>query len=143
MKRDMRAVLKFPWPSMTRSYLVFLTLPMRRTIGLSAANNPCRQVRWDVTKTRSTLSCHFAISAKLSSIIQSNFKPGWARAASVKAGKACRRSPREVNLIRRTRFISPKKPFEKSAEGVAFEMPLAGAGGGHVIELDRFAISLE
>src|SRR6267154_172614 len=91
-----------------------------------------------------TAGCHAAISRNLSSMIQSNSIPGRALWASLRAGSAWIRSPREVSLMSSILFIFPRKePLQERAEAVPLQVALAGLFGCDVVELDGAPLALE
>src|ERR1700693_5085134 len=91
-----------------------------------------------------TAGCQRAISWKFSSMTQSNSSPGRALWASLSAGSAWIRSPRDVSLMSRTLFIFPrKKPLQERAEAVPFQVALADLFGRDVVELDRAPLAVE
>src|SRR5262245_2055854 len=131
---------------MTRSYSRALICPIVFEIEpcVSALVTAPRHSRWLVVMTRFTAGCQVAISWKLSSITQSNSTPAFASWASLRAGSAWIRSPSEVSLMRRTRFISSREErFQECAEPVAPEIALADLFGGDVVELDGAPLAVE
>src|SRR5258706_435204 len=75
---------------------------------------------------------------------QSNSIPGRAFWASLKAGSAWIRSPREVSLMRRILFIFPRKePFQECTETMPFQVVLASFFGSDVVELDGAPLAVE
>src|SRR5882672_3098630 len=91
-----------------------------------------------------TAGCQAAISRKLSSMTQSNSIPGRALWASLRAGSAWIRSPREVSLISRILFIFPRKePLQECAEAVPLQIVLASFFGRDVVELDGAPLAVE
>src|SRR5216683_3372284 len=91
-----------------------------------------------------TAGCQAAISRKLSSMTQSNSSPGRALWASLSAGSAWIRSPREVSLMSSILFIFPRKePLQERAEAVPLQVALAGLFGCDVVELDGAPLALE
>src|SRR5712692_7331463 len=91
-----------------------------------------------------TAGCQVAISWKFSSITQSNSSPGRALWASLRAGSAWIRSPREVSLMSSILFIFPRKePLQERAEAVPLQVALADLFGCDVVELDRAPLALE
>src|SRR6266849_10532554 len=91
-----------------------------------------------------TAGCQAAISRKLSSMTQSNSSPGRALWASLRAGSAWIRSPREVSLMSSILFIFPRKePLQERAEAVPLQVALADLFGCDVVELDRAPLALE
>src|SRR2546430_7845349 len=94
--------------------------------------------------TRLTAVCQSAISRKFSSMTQSNSSPGRAFSASLRAGSAWIRSPRDVSLMSRTLLIFPRKePFQEGAEAVPLQVALASFLGSDVVELDGAPLALE
>src|SRR5882762_4793505 len=94
--------------------------------------------------TRLTAACQAAISRKLSSMTQSNSSPGRALWASLRAGSAWIRSPRDVSLMSRTLFIFPRKePFQECAEAMPLQVALANLLGSDVVELDGAPLTVE
>src|SRR2546430_5985957 len=91
-----------------------------------------------------TAGCQSAISRKFSSMTQSNSIPGRAFSASLRAGSAWIRSPRDVSLMSRTLLIFPRKePFQECAEAVPLQVALASFLGSDVVELDGAPLALE
>src|SRR6266540_1347538 len=91
-----------------------------------------------------TAGCHAAISWKFSSMTQSNSSAGRALFASLSAGSAWIRSPREVSLMSRTLFIFPRKEsFQERAEAVPLQVPRASFFGSDVVELDGAPLAFE
>src|SRR6266700_2830875 len=91
-----------------------------------------------------TAGCQAAISWKFSSMTQSNSSSGRALFASLSAGSAWIRSPREVSLMSRTLFIfSRKEPFQERAEAVPLQVPRASFFGSDVVELDGAPLAFE
>src|SRR6266516_7577202 len=75
---------------------------------------------------------------------QSNSIPGRALWASLRAGSAWIRSPREVSLMSRTLLIFPRKePFQERAEAVPLQVALASFFGSDVVELDGAPLAIE
>src|SRR5437867_4707956 len=94
--------------------------------------------------TRLTAVCQSAISRKFSSMTQSNSSPGRALWASLRAGSAWIRSPRDVSLMSRTLLIFPRKqPFQECAEAMPLQVALASFLGSDVVELDGAPLALE
>src|SRR3989475_5370607 len=91
-----------------------------------------------------TAGCQPAISRKFSSMTQSNSIPGRALWASLRAGSAWIRSPRDVSLMSRTLLIFPRKePFQECAEAVPLQVALASFFGSDVVELDGAPLAVE
>src|SRR6266568_4770328 len=91
-----------------------------------------------------TAGCQPAISRKFSSMTQSNSIPGRALWASLRAGNAWIRSPRDVSLMSRTLLIFPRKePFQECAEAVPLQVTLANFFGSDVVELDGAPLAVE
>src|SRR2546430_14996733 len=91
-----------------------------------------------------TAGCQSAISRKFSSMTQSNSIPGRAFSASLRAGSAWIRSPRDVSLMSRTLLIFPRKePFQEGAEAMPLQVALAGFFGSDVVELDGAPLAVE
>src|SRR6266581_1315596 len=91
-----------------------------------------------------TAGCQAAISWKFSSMTQSNSSSGRALFASLSAGSAWIRSPREVSLMSRTLFIFPRKEsFQERAEAVPLQIPRASFFGSDVVELDGAPLAFE
>src|ERR1700740_3486621 len=91
-----------------------------------------------------TAGCQLAISWKFSSMTQSNSSPGRAYSASLRAGSAWIRSPRDVSLMSRTLFIFPRNErFQKCAEAMPLQVSLASFLGSDVVELDGAPLALE
>src|SRR5947207_4755450 len=94
--------------------------------------------------TRLSAGCQSAISQKFSSMTQSNSSPGRALWASLRAGSAWIRSPRDVSLMSRTLLIFPRKqPFQECAEAMPLKVALASFLGSDVVELDGAPLALE
>src|SRR3989449_9788547 len=75
---------------------------------------------------------------------QSNSIPGRALWASLRAGSAWIRSPRDVSLMSRTLLIFPRKePFQECAEAVPLQVTLASFFGSDVVELDGAPLAVE
>src|SRR6266513_4463811 len=75
---------------------------------------------------------------------QSNSIPGRALWASLKAGRAWIRSPRDVSLMSRTLLIFPRKePFQERAEAMPLQIALADFFGSDVVELDGAPLAVE
>src|SRR5204862_2432466 len=73
-----------------------------------------------------------------------NSIPGRALWASLRAGSAWIRSPRDVSLMSRTLLIFPRKePFQECAEAMPLQVPLANFFGSDVVELDGAPLALE
>src|SRR5438128_11789364 len=91
-----------------------------------------------------TAGCQVAISWKFSSMTQSNSSSGHALFASLSAGSAWIRSPREASLTSRTLFIFPRKEsFQERAEAVPLQGPRASFFGSDVVELHGAPLGLE
>src|SRR3989454_174550 len=91
-----------------------------------------------------TAGCQPAISRKFSSMTQSNSIPGRALWASLRAGNAWIRSPRDVSLMSRTLLIFPRKePFQERAEAVPLQVALASFFGSDVVQLDGAPLPIE
>src|SRR6266700_2150581 len=91
-----------------------------------------------------TAGCQAAISWKFSSMTQSNSSSGRALFASLRAGSAWMRSPREVSLMSRTLLIFPRKePFQECAEAMPLQVALANYFGSDVVELDGAPLAVE
>src|SRR5712692_5068044 len=91
-----------------------------------------------------TAGCQVAISRKFSSITQSNSSSGRALFASLRAGSAWIRSPREVSLMSRALLIFPRKEsFQERAEAVPLQVPRANLFGSDVVELDSAPLAFK
>src|SRR5712691_5914544 len=91
-----------------------------------------------------TAGCQAAISRKLSSMTQSNSSSGRALWASLRAGSAWIRSPREVSLMSSILFIfSREEPFQERAEAVPLQVPSSNFFGSDVVELDGAPLAFE
>src|SRR2546422_3691075 len=91
-----------------------------------------------------TAGCQVAISWKFSSITQSNSSSGRALFASLSAGSAWIRSPREVSLMSRTLLIFPRKEsFQERAEAVPLQVTCPRFFGSHVVELKSAPLAFE
>src|SRR5207245_6782784 len=75
---------------------------------------------------------------------QSKSIPGRALWASLRAGSAWIRSPRDVSLMSRTLLIFPRKePFQECAEAMPLQVALASFLGSDVVELDGASLAFE
>src|SRR5258708_14544098 len=75
---------------------------------------------------------------------QSNSSSGRALFASLRAGSAWMRPPREVSLMSRTLLIFPRKePFQECAEAMPLQVALANFFGSDVVELDGAPLAVE
>src|SRR5260370_20782790 len=88
--------------------------------------------------------CQVVICRKFSSMTQSNSSSGRALFASLRAGSAWMRSPREVSLMSRTLLIFPRKePFQECAEAMPLQVAVANFFGSDVVELDGAPLAVD